>query len=82
LIGAPELHHWHHDLNRNAGNNANISSIMDVLFGTYVCPDKEPEHFGIKKPFPKNYLGQMLAPMLPDKIASNFLARKKDTTVK
>src|SRR5687767_8100770 len=25
LIGAPELHHWHHDLDRKAGNYANIS---------------------------------------------------------
>lgn len=66
LIGAPELHHWHHDLDRDAGNYANISPLMDIIFGTYVCPDKEPEKFGIKEEFPKNYVGQMLAPMLPD----------------
>lgn len=66
LIGAPELHHWHHDLDRDAGNYANISPLMDIIFGTYVCPDKEPEKFGIKEDFPKNYVGQMVAPLLPD----------------
>lgn len=65
LIGAPELHHWHHDLDRNAGNYANISPVMDWLFGTYSCPDHEPEAVGIRDEFPKNYIGQMIAPILP-----------------
>jgi sterol desaturase/sphingolipid hydroxylase (fatty acid hydroxylase superfamily) len=64
LIGAPELHHWHHDLDRNAGNYANISPLMDVAFGTYVCPDHEPEKVGIKEPVPQNYVGQMLEPII------------------
>ncbi len=71
LIGAPELHHWHHDLERDRGNYANISPIMDVLFGTYVCPDHEPEKFGIKEPFPKNYVAQMVFPLMP-----NFIIKK------
>jgi sterol desaturase/sphingolipid hydroxylase (fatty acid hydroxylase superfamily) len=62
LIGAPELHHWHHDRDRDAGNYANISPIMDVIFGTYKCPDHEPEHFGIDEPAPTSYLGHMLRP--------------------
>lgn len=62
LIGAPELHHWHHDRDRHAGNYANISPIMDLLFGTYVCPDHEPEHFGVNEPAAKNYLGHMIRP--------------------
>lgn len=66
LIGAPELHHWHHDLDRRAGNYANISPLMDILFGTYTCPDHEPEAFGIAEPMPKHYLGQMLCPLLPE----------------
>lgn len=72
LIGAPELHHWHHDLDRDAGNYANISPLMDILFGTYTCPDHEPERFGIKEDFPKNYLGQMVHPLLPEQIANKF----------
>ncbi len=62
LIGAPELHHWHHDKDRNAGNYANISPLMDWIFGTYTCPDREPEAFGIHEPISKNYLGQMIHP--------------------
>ena len=65
LFGAPELHHWHHDRDRDAGNYANISPLMDVMFGTYRCPDHEPESFGIKEPIAKSYLGQLLHPFRP-----------------
>ncbi|HEX3147965.1 MAG TPA: sterol desaturase family protein [Gemmataceae bacterium] len=76
LIGAPELHHWHHDRDRDAGNYANISPIMDLLFGTYRCPNHEPDAFGIRGPVPKTYLGHMIQPLLPDRnsraaVASN-----------
>jgi sterol desaturase/sphingolipid hydroxylase (fatty acid hydroxylase superfamily) len=63
LIGAPELHHWHHDKARDAGNYANISPLMDIIFGTYTCPDHEPKEFGIHEEVPKNYVGQMLEPL-------------------
>lgn len=66
LFGAPQLHHWHHDRDRDAGNYANISPLMDILFGTYRCPDHEPEHLGLSKPIAKSYLGQMLHPFLPE----------------
>ncbi|MDB5282346.1 MAG: Fatty acid hydroxylase superfamily protein [Bacteroidota bacterium] len=72
LIGAPELHHWHHDLDRKAGNYANISPIMDIIFGTYVCPPHEPEHFGIHEPFPKSYLGQLIHPLVPLAVSAKF----------
>lgn len=72
LIGAPELHHWHHDLDRDAGNYANISPLMDILFGTYTCPSHEPERFGIKEDFPKNYIGQMVHPLLPKQVAKKI----------
>lgn len=68
LIGAPELHHWHHDIERDRGNYANISPVMDWLFGTYVCPDEEPEKVGIKEEFPKNYVGQLVVPILPKRL--------------
>ncbi len=64
LLGAPELHHWHHDRDRDAGNYANISPLMDVLFGTYRCPDHEPQAFGLREPIAHSYLGQMLHPFL------------------
>lgn len=62
FIGAPELHHWHHDRARDAGNYANISPLMDLAFGTYRCPDHEPESFGIEEEIPRGYLGQMVHP--------------------
>ncbi len=65
FIGAPELHHWHHDRDRDAGNYANISPLMDILFGTYKCPDHEPESFGLREEMPKTYWGQLLHPFLP-----------------
>jgi sterol desaturase/sphingolipid hydroxylase (fatty acid hydroxylase superfamily) len=71
FIGAPELHHWHHDRDRDAGNYANISPLMDLLFGTYRCPDHEPERFGINQPTPKTYLGYMVRPLLPRKRRAN-----------
>jgi sterol desaturase/sphingolipid hydroxylase (fatty acid hydroxylase superfamily) len=64
LVGAPELHHWHHHLARDAGNYANLSPLMDLMFGTYRCPDHEPEALGVTdspKP-PKSYLALMLHP--------------------
>ncbi len=80
LIGAPELHHWHHDLDRKAGIYANISPLMDVIFGTYVCPDHEPEAFGIKEEFPTNYLGQILNPLLPLFLIKKFKLPAKNQT--
>jgi sterol desaturase/sphingolipid hydroxylase (fatty acid hydroxylase superfamily) len=77
LIGSPELHHWHHDIERDAGNYANISPLMDKLFGTYTCPPREPEQYGIKEDFPKNYAGQMLRPLLPGGLWKRVRKRKK-----
>ncbi|MEM6886068.1 MAG: sterol desaturase family protein [Verrucomicrobiota bacterium] len=67
LIGAPELHHWHHTKERVNANYANLSPIMDVLFGTYHCPPHEPEELGINQPYPKGYIGQLLHPFRKQK---------------
>ena len=71
FIGAPELHHWHHAKEREAGNYANISPLMDLLFGTYRCPDHEPEQLGVVEPMPKGYLGQMLHPFRKRRAAAS-----------
>lgn len=65
LIGAPELHHWHHAKDRKVGNYANISPLMDLIFGTYVCPDHEPKELGIDEKYPRNYIAQIIDPLLP-----------------
>ena len=62
ILGSPELHHQHHALDRDAGNYANLSPLMDILFGTYRLPAREPDAFGVREPFPKTYLGQLLHP--------------------
>jgi sterol desaturase/sphingolipid hydroxylase (fatty acid hydroxylase superfamily) len=67
LIGAPELHHWHHDKARFAGNYANISPLMDVLFGTYRCPGHEPESFGIEGQARRGYVGLLAQPFRPSR---------------
>jgi sterol desaturase/sphingolipid hydroxylase (fatty acid hydroxylase superfamily) len=60
LIVAPELYHWHHD--HDAGDYANLSPLMDNLFGTCRSPSVEPEAFGIKEPIPGSYLSQRWYP--------------------
>ncbi len=65
LIGSPQIHHWHHDRNRDAGNYANLSPLMDLLFGTYYCPDHEPESYGLAEPTHDSWLGHMIKPMMP-----------------
>lgn len=64
LIGSPEIHHWHHAKDRDVGNYANLSPLMDIIFGTYVCPDHEPDEFGVKEQSAKNYLGHLIYPFL------------------
>jgi sterol desaturase/sphingolipid hydroxylase (fatty acid hydroxylase superfamily) len=64
-IGAPELHHWHHAKERYAGNYANLSPLMDILFGTCRHPGSEPPELGIAGPFPKTYLGLLMHPLAP-----------------
>jgi sterol desaturase/sphingolipid hydroxylase (fatty acid hydroxylase superfamily) len=78
IIGAPELHHWHHHLNRDAGNYANISPLMDIIFGTYKCPDHEPDVYGIPESFPRNYFNQLVYPLLPASWVKKLKRKKKD----
>jgi sterol desaturase/sphingolipid hydroxylase (fatty acid hydroxylase superfamily) len=78
LIGSPELHHWHHARDRDAGNYANISPLMDLLFGTHYVSKEQPKALGLAEEFPKNYTGQILAPMLPKALANRLLKLKKE----
>ncbi|MFO0822341.1 MAG: sterol desaturase family protein [Gemmataceae bacterium] len=65
ILGAPELHHWHHDRARDAGNYGNLTPIMDVIFGTHYCPYYEPVCFGLRESVDRSYVGHMLQPLLP-----------------
>lgn len=66
MVGSPALHHWHHALDRDTGNYANLAPWLDLLFGTYHCPDHEPEALGVGEPMPESYLGLLLHPFIPN----------------
>jgi sterol desaturase/sphingolipid hydroxylase (fatty acid hydroxylase superfamily) len=63
LVGAPELHHWHHA--RAARHNfANLAPWIDVLFGTYHRPaGPETYALGLDEPFPRGYVAQLVYPL-------------------
>jgi sterol desaturase/sphingolipid hydroxylase (fatty acid hydroxylase superfamily) len=63
IVGSPQIHHWHHDRDRNAGNYANLSPLMDLLFGTYHCPDHGPDRFGLDESQPKGYVRMLVGPL-------------------
>lgn len=62
LLGSPKLHRWHHAKDQHAGNYANLAPWLDVLFGTYRCPDGLPTELGVEDPYPRDYIGLLLAP--------------------
>jgi sterol desaturase/sphingolipid hydroxylase (fatty acid hydroxylase superfamily) len=57
LLGAPEVHAWHHA--RHPGrvmNFANLAPWCDLLFGTYHCPAREERfELGLPEPIPLGY---------------------------
>jgi sterol desaturase/sphingolipid hydroxylase (fatty acid hydroxylase superfamily) len=72
LLGAPELHHYHHArAERTSHNFANLAPWLDVLFGTYHCPPKEEETYelGLAEPWPKSYAAQLLHPFVGQALA-------------
>lgn len=80
IVGSPELHHWHHARDREAGNYANLSPLMDLLFGTYRFHDEEPAAFGLCDPLPRSYLGQILHPFRPDSYRPTTVALASEKT--
>lgn len=66
LIGAPRLHHWHHEVEQcGRVNFANLSPLMDLLFGTYHDPRRMPDRYGIDERVPHGYLQQLVEPLRP-----------------
>lgn len=63
LLGAPELHHWHHS--RHARENfANLAPYWDVVFGTHHCPEGEERYaLGIDDWYPRNYVALLFWPL-------------------
>ena len=68
LLGSPRLHHWHHEYGRGGRVNfANLSPLMDLLFGTYHDPGHMPEKYGISDRVSHNWFAQMVKPFDPRK---------------
>ena len=66
LLGSPHLHHWHHELTmRGLVNYANLSPLMDILFGTYYNPQHRPSKYGTDEPVRQAWWWQMIDPFLP-----------------
>lgn len=77
VLGAPEVHHWHHrKAARTIHNFANLAPWADLLFGTYHCPEA-PETYplGMTDPWPKGYLAQLVRPFFPERWWSVLTAR-------
>lgn len=68
VFGSPQLHHWHHDVNKHKGNYANVSPLMDLMFGTYYEQSEFPDKYGINEKIPQNYFMQILEPLIPKKL--------------
>ncbi len=64
LLGAPELHHFHHaQLARTAYNFGNLAPWLDLVFRTYHRPTgPETYPLGLVELWPKGYLAQLLRP--------------------
>lgn len=64
LLGAPELHHWHHARSPQTKQNfANLAPWLDVLFGTYHCPRADERYeLGIEGEPSRGYVGHLAAP--------------------
>jgi sterol desaturase/sphingolipid hydroxylase (fatty acid hydroxylase superfamily) len=60
LFGSPRLHRLHHAVDGD-GNFANLSPLMDVVFGTY-RPPREAGRLGLAEPAPSSWAGLLVWP--------------------
>ena len=66
LIGAPELHHWHHAAVRTRHNFSNLAPWTDLVFGTYHCPPHQHHELGVPGLAERGYLGWLFPPRPPN----------------
>jgi sterol desaturase/sphingolipid hydroxylase (fatty acid hydroxylase superfamily) len=64
LIGAPELHHWHHAAVRTRHNFSNLAPWTDLVFGTYHCPPHQHHELGVPGLAERGYLGWLVPPAI------------------
>ena len=81
ILGSPRLHHRHHDYEGGGRVNfANVSPLMDLLFGTYDDPGKMPERYGISDDVSHNYVRQLVDPLLPGRPRATNVVSGRSTT--
>ena len=69
IVAGPELHRWHHSrIVRESENNfGNNLIVWDALFGTRFLPAYQVDELGLQnRAYPKDFLGQTLAPVTTD----------------
>jgi sterol desaturase/sphingolipid hydroxylase (fatty acid hydroxylase superfamily) len=63
LVGAPELHHWHHHVTDATRHNfSNLAPWTDLLFGTYHCPPNQDFEVGLPGQPSQGYLQWIARP--------------------
>lgn len=64
VLGAPELHHWHHARVATTRHNfANLAPYLDIIFNTYHRPGGAERYpLGLTTPWPQRYLAQLVRP--------------------
>jgi sterol desaturase/sphingolipid hydroxylase (fatty acid hydroxylase superfamily) len=72
LLGSPHLHHWHHDKATGGFiNYANLSPLMDIVFGTYYNPPNRPGSYGIPEQVRTGWFWQLVEPLVPAKLSKS-----------
>ncbi|HEY6843585.1 MAG TPA: sterol desaturase family protein, partial [Thermoanaerobaculia bacterium] len=64
VIATPRFHRWHHT-SESEGLDKNFAGLfpwIDVLFGTFYMPDRQPQTFGVKDSVPAGFLAQLAYP--------------------
>lgn len=70
LLVSPRFHRWHHSSDAEAvdKNFCLVFPFLDLLMGTYYCPDRNPEAYGLHRsdpeepPIPAGFFAQLWYP--------------------
>ena len=64
VIATPRFHRWHHT-SEEEGLDKNFAGLfpwIDLLFGTFYMPNRQPVTFGVRDDVPTGLLGQLAYP--------------------
>ena len=66
VVSTPGFHRWHHTKVDHINHNyASMVPCLDLVFGTYYAPPRQPAECGIEAPTPTTLTGQLLEPFAP-----------------